>query len=306
MPDSTPLSPLRLLLVGPTSPAGEQLIEQLSEGPRPPALVGADVGDAVGGEYEWRGESETVLDLDSVAQDTFDVVVLAVPVGPRRLPRAGHVLLLPGAGREGRVVLHGLTDPPGAGERVRLPDPVACLVATLVQVLSAAAQVRGVEVVTFESASALGRAGMDELRDQTIDLLNFREPRALVFSRRLAFDTLQRGPGSESDFIQDFNELLPGLAQSAARMLVPAFVGVVVAVRLAVEAEPDVRALQRLLEADPRFLVEEAVGLSSAVDEDRIVVTPPRLASGVLHLWLAADDTRAGSAVPAAHLLRGR
>jgi hypothetical protein len=194
MPDSTPLSPLRLLLVGPTSPAGEQLIEQLSEGPRPPALVGADVGDAVGGEYEWRGESETVLDLDSVAQDTFDVVVLAVPVGPRRLPRAGHVLLLPGAGREGRVVLHGLTDPPGAGERVRLPDPVACLVATLVQVLSAAAQVRGVEVVTFESASALGRAGMDELRDQTIDLLNFREPRALVFSRRLAFDTCSVGP----------------------------------------------------------------------------------------------------------------
>ena len=43
---------------------------------------------------------------------------------------------------------------------------------------------------TYQSASGGGRAAMDELRDQTVDLLNFRSPKVEHFSRRLALSVL--------------------------------------------------------------------------------------------------------------------
>ena len=52
------------------------------------------------------------------------------------------------------------------------------------------AGLKRVVVSTYQSASGAGRDGMNELRDQTVDLLNFQEPKTETFSRRLAFDTV--------------------------------------------------------------------------------------------------------------------
>ena len=52
------------------------------------------------------------------------------------------------------------------------------------------AGLKRIVVSTYQSASGAGRDGMNELRDQTVDLLNFREPKTETFSRRLAFDTV--------------------------------------------------------------------------------------------------------------------
>ena len=68
-----------------------------------------------------------------------------------------------------------------------------CSTIQLVVALHAArgvAPLHRVVTSTYQSASGGGRAAMDELRDQTVDLLNFRSPRVEHFSRRLAFDVL--------------------------------------------------------------------------------------------------------------------
>ena len=58
-----------------------------------------------------------------------------------------------------------------------------CSTIQLVVALEAVRQVAPSRVVTstYQSASGAGRKAMDELRDQTVDLLNFRAPKVERF-----------------------------------------------------------------------------------------------------------------------------
>jgi aspartate-semialdehyde dehydrogenase len=53
-----------------------------------------------------------------------------------------------------------------------------------------AARIRRVVVTTFQSVSGTGKKAMDELLQQTTDLLNFREIRCNVYPRQIAFNCL--------------------------------------------------------------------------------------------------------------------
>ncbi len=53
-----------------------------------------------------------------------------------------------------------------------------------------AAQIKRVVVTTFQSVSGTGKKAMDELLNQTSDLLNFKEPKPLVYPHQIAFNCL--------------------------------------------------------------------------------------------------------------------
>lgn len=293
-----------LLVVGPSTPIGEQVLEALSQWTDPLQLVGASTGEAVGREFDWRGEACVVVDQATVRGQHFDAVILAAPMAEADLPKGAVVIALPGAQRTGRLVLPGIGEPPHAGEWVRTPDTAATIAATVVRALAPILDVVGVEAVVLESASSMGRAAMDELRDQTIDLLNFREARTEVFPQRLAFDVLPRGAEAANAFAEDLRGLFPGLQAHATRVWVHAFVGQAISLRLHCAGPVDVARVQQVLAADDRFSLEAPhPGLAAAVGDDQIHVGQPLAVDGVLHLWLTADDTRIGSALPAVLLI---
>jgi aspartate-semialdehyde dehydrogenase len=53
-----------------------------------------------------------------------------------------------------------------------------------------AAQIKRVVVTTFQSVSGTGKKAMDELVEQTRDILNFKEPRCEVYPHQIAFNIL--------------------------------------------------------------------------------------------------------------------
>ena len=96
------------------------------------------------------------------------------------------------------------------------------------------AGLKRVVVSTYQSASGGGRDAMDELREQTVSLLNFRSPPIENFSRRLAFDTIPQIDRFEDDgFTREEHKMifetrkimsLPNIGICATCVRVPVFV----------------------------------------------------------------------------------
>lgn len=209
-----------------------------------------------------------------------------------------------------------------------IANPNCSTIQTVValQPLHAAAGLRRVVLSTYQSASGAGRKAMDELRDQTTALLNFREPPVEQHPRRLAFDVLPQIDVFRDDgYTKEEEKMraetrkimgLPGLRITATCVRVPVFVGHGVAANVELERPLGLAEAQSALEAAPGV---DGVALGdeyptpaevAGIDEVRIgrLRADPSLDSG-FDLWIVADNLRKGAATNAvqiAELLRAR
>ena len=71
---------------------------------------------------------------------------------------------------------------------VVVAHPAAAVLALLLLRLQRAAKVRSANATVFEPASERGRRGMDELHDQTVNLLSFQQMPTEVFGTQIAFN----------------------------------------------------------------------------------------------------------------------
>src|SRR5262249_24116618 len=71
-------------------------------------------------------------------------------------------------------------------------DPAAVVLALLLLRSGKAGPVRTVAASVFEPVSEQGRAGMDELHEQTVNLLSFQQMPTGVFGSQVAFNMLDR------------------------------------------------------------------------------------------------------------------
>ncbi len=178
--------------------------------------------------------------------------------------------------------------------------------------LAEAAGLRRVFVSTYQSASGAGRRAMDELREQTVALLSFREPTIEAFPRRLAFDCVpavgqvmpEGDTRDERRLVAETRRVLalPDLAVGATCVQVPVFVGDAMAVHVETERPlSPAAALEALagaswlsVEPDP----EDFPTAHDAAGREEILVGRVRRdgdASG-LALWCVADNVRRGAA----------
>src|SRR4029077_9649844 len=75
--------------------------------------------------------------------------------------------------------------------------PAAVVLGLLVLRAQRAAPIRNMVATLFEPASEQGRKGMDELHQQTVNLLSFQDLPKAVFDEQVAFNLLSRyGPES--------------------------------------------------------------------------------------------------------------
>ena len=103
------------------------------------------------------------------------------------------------AGRSGSIYLEGISDPRLLRPRGYFvnPHPAAIVIARVLSNLHNTFGLQSTAVTVLEPASQRGNAGVDELQEQTVNLLNFQQLEKKVFEGQLAFNILQEQGASE-------------------------------------------------------------------------------------------------------------
>jgi aspartate-semialdehyde dehydrogenase len=199
-----------------------------------------------------------------------------------------------------------------------------CSTIQLVVALEAARQVaplKRVTTSTYQSASGAGRAAMDELRDQTIDLLNFRVPKVEHFTRRLAFDVLpQIDAFAEDGFTLEEHKMInetrkildeASLPVCATCVRVPVFVGHALSLNIEFATSYEFIKLIEALEAQQGVIFHKAPEdfptTADVTGVDEVFVgrlrRDPSVPNGAV-MWVVADNLRKGAATNAVQILQ--
>lgn len=322
---------LVVAVVGATGAVGEEMRRVLDEHAFPVArLVPLASKRSAGSTVEWRGSRIPVEVLDD---DSFAGVDLA-------LFSAGTAVsheFAPKAAAAGAIVIDNsrafrmhpevpLVVPEVNAAALDHHDGIIanpnCSTIQMVvalEPLRAAVGIERVVVSTYQAASGAGRAAMDELRDQTIALLNFGEPNHRVFPRRLAFDVLPHidtfaedgFTGEEHKMIRETRKImsLPDLPVCATCVRVPVFIGHACSINVELGAPLTVDEAYAALDAVPGVhTYRERDSYPTAADvvgEDGVFVgrirRDPSVPAG-LALWVVADNLRKGAATNAVQI----
>ena len=185
--------------------------------------------------------------------------------------------------------------------------PVAVMLALLLLRAQKAGAVRRVVATVFEPASEHGQRGMDELHQQTVNLLSFQPLPKDVFDAQVAFNMVARyGQKSqlpldsvEARILRHYRKIAGDSAPQPALMLLqaPVFHGHAMAVFLETENTVDLTALSQALAGDhvsiPGAEQDSPSNVNSAGQADIMLSlkSDPVQPSGVW-LWAAADNLR--------------
>jgi len=185
--------------------------------------------------------------------------------------------------------------------------PVAVTLALLLLRATKAGAIRRTVSTIFEPASEHGQRGMDELHQQTVNLLSFQTLPKDVYDAQVAFNMIARyGQKSqpsldsvESRISRHYQKIAGDAAPRLSLMLLqaPIFHGHALAVFLEMESAVDVQALSQGLAGDhvviPGVDEDSPSNVSSAgqADIQLAIKADPAQPNGVW-LWAAADNLR--------------
>ena len=326
----------RVAVVGATGNVGRELLNILAERQFPldeiVALASSrSTGDVI--DFGETGDKLTVKNLDHFDFAGFDIALFSAggEVSKVHAPRAAAAgctvidnssyfrmdpdvpLIVP------EVNAHAIAD---YRKRNIIANP-NCSTAQLVVALKPlhdAATIKRVVVSTYQSVSGTGKAGMDELFEQSRNIFvgDSNEPR--VYPKQIAFNVIPQAGDFQDDgstteewkLVVETKKILdPKIKLTATCVRVPVFVGHSEAVNI--EFENEISA------ADARRILREAPGVM-VVDkrEDGGYVTPvecvgeyatyisriredPTVDSG-LSLWVVSDNLRKGAALNAVQI----
>jgi aspartate-semialdehyde dehydrogenase len=254
-------------VLGSTTPAGTRLRETLAEfgvpGSRVDLYVAADSAEPILSEY--AGEARLIQTPDLEDLLSRDVVFLCergdlvTRVAERAAERTAAIDLAHARDESTHArLVHMDVNPHDAGVPHGLyavPHDVSTLLVDLLNPLDRELGLAEVVATILRPVSDFGEAGIEELRDQTVRLLNFAEPRAEVFGRQLAFNVLpqailpDRAESLERRVAAEVGDLLgwgePRLTVTLA--VAPVFYGHSISLRLRFARELTVGRLEELL-----------------------------------------------------------
>lgn len=201
------------------------------------------------------------------------------------------------------------------------PVPSAVALSVVLKPIHDAAELKRIVLTAFEPAFQAGRAGVDELAEQTRDLLSGRSPDMRVFPHRLAFNLIAQSgeflPGGRTRgewLVESHTRAalgLPDLPIAVTSVSVPVFFGHAAAVSIETERPLDADAATALLRQSPGVLLHDARGsesyptLADVTESDATHVgrvrDDPTVPFG-LALWIAIDTLRKGGVVNAVQI----
>jgi aspartate-semialdehyde dehydrogenase len=185
--------------------------------------------------------------------------------------------------------------------------PIAVALALLLLRASKAGAVRRAVATIFEPASERGQRGMDELHQQTVNLLSFQSLPKDVYDAQVAFNMVERyGQKSqppldslEARISRHYRAIAGDAAPQPSLLLLqaPIFHGYALAVFVEMDAPVDVLALSQALAGDhvviPGADEDAPSNVSSAGQtEIQLAIKPDSVQPNGVWLWAAADNLR--------------
>jgi aspartate-semialdehyde dehydrogenase len=183
------------------------------------------------------------------------------------------------------------------------------------------ARIRRIVVTTFQSVSGTGKEAMDELIEETRNLLSFKEARPKVYPYQIAFNCLPHideflPSGYTKEEMKLLNETRkimgdPSIRVTATTVRVPVYVGHSEAVNIETE--------RKLTANEARAILSTAPGVQLYDDPQRKIYPMPLDVAGKdevyvgriredesipngLNLWVVADNLRKGAALNAVQI----
>ncbi len=314
----------RVAVVGAGTLKGKELGELLPETPFATADVKLLDDDESLGQLEAVGDEVTFVQSVTPAQfDNVDVAFFASdPEFTRKFwpvaRAAGSAIVdlsyaldeLPNATLRAPWVEHEQREAPAAELEpapVVIAHPAAVVLAMLLLRTAKAGQVRTAAASIFEPASERGRRGMDELHEQTVNLLSFQKLPMDVFGSQVAFNLLARyGQESrlpleaiEMRILDHFKRITAGRVLTPALILLqaPIFHGHVFSMYLEMEtpiAEGDMGNALVGDHAELARLAEDSPSNVSAAGQEQIQILLRRDPEhrNAFWIWAAADNLR--------------
>lgn len=186
-------------------------------------------------------------------------------------------------------------------------DPIAVVLALLLLRVKAAAPVRRAVATVFLPVSEFGQKGMDELHEQTVNLLSFQPLPKDIFDVQVAFNLVSRygekalsALSSVSDrILRHYKKITAGRAAvpSVQVLQPPIFHGNAISLNLQLETAADVAQISSALAGEHISLTpssEEAPNNVNAAGQGDILiaVTPDAADPNSVWLWATADNLR--------------
>ena len=185
--------------------------------------------------------------------------------------------------------------------------PAAVVLALLLLRMQKAVPVKRVVATVFEPASEHGQKGMDELHEQTVNLLSFQQLPKKIFDTQIAFNMLTRyGEQSvpalatvENRVLKHYRRIAGSDAPAPSLLLIqaPIFHGHAFAIHLELTALGDLDALSQSLAGEQvtvTHLAEDSPSNVNAAGQSDILVSmvPDANAANGVWLWAATDNLR--------------
>lgn len=324
----------RVGVLGANSLVGETLLELLVERRFPAVEIRVfALGTTPGAQVSAGGEDWDIEELGAADLSAFDLLFAAPQTGlspsALRALASGKTVLIDAGQALGNepgpvsVVPEAnsevLADAPSL---IASPAALSVALATLLKPLQTRYGLSRVQVSSYQAVSELGREAVEELAQQTRQLLTFQPVSTRVFSRQIAFNCLpligeldDQGQSSEERRVTgELRALLgePTLAIAFTAVRVPVFYGHGASVSVETTQPFDLIEVEALLAAAPGLsLVNDAsrdyypTAVTEASGEDAVCIgrlrrDPSHARS--LQLWLVADNLRKGSALNAVQI----
>ncbi len=323
-------SEYHVALAGATGAVGNEMLQILEEQEFPVASLKLLASSRSAGKtLDFRGES---LHVEELREDSFEGVDIALFSAGAAASRQ----FAPAAAESGCVVIDNSSgwrmDPevplvvpevnPHAVADYRRKGIIAnpnCSTIQMVVVLKPIYDAAGIErvvVSTYQAVSGTGKNAMEELTEQTRNLLTFQEVTAEVYPHRIAFNCfphigsfLENGyTEEEMKMVHETHKIMedPNIRVSATTVRIPVFYGHSEAVNIQTE--------RKLSAKEARVLLFQAPGVRVMDNPDERIYPMPSEAAGIndtlvgriredisiengLDLWIVADNIRKGAAL---------
>lgn len=303
-----------IAIVGSTSLLGKELQDMLEARGFPRGrLALLETEEYAGLLQEFAGEIQITQVISPEAFNEIDIafftcspeIMRAYVASGARFPDL--TIDLTQTGLEGTVYLEGISTPRVLKSRGYFvnPHPAAIVIARTLSRLHSKYGLQSAAITILEPASERGNAGVDELQEQTVNLLNFQGVTNKVFEGQLAFNILPEQEASERTENRIMEQVTTILGETFPRPIItaaqmPVFHSHVYSMFVDLLATPGIPDLAAQLDRGTE--IPSPVGV---VGTDKIHVGRIRGDEnhpGAYSLWLFADNLRvaASNAIQAA------
>jgi aspartate-semialdehyde dehydrogenase len=194
-----------------------------------------------------------------------------------------------------------------SGAPVRVAHPAAIVLGLLLLRAGKAAKLSRSIVTAFEPASERGKRGMDELHEQTVNLLSFQQLPKAVFDSQVAFNLIDRyGAGSvasletiEKRIQRDFHGIVRGKVDVPSLMLLqaPIFHAHAFSLYIEMERAANLQDLTRALAGEHVEVSQGGEDSPSNVnaaggEQIQVLVRPDSQRNNGFWIWAASDNLR--------------